>query len=748
MESLSRYAKRMDPDISLKSTSKWATVAGYPLDLEGSQEASPALPIDPVTSRIKGYGVGGSRHRHRELLEQVKSPAQPTVGTAQGGGLPTDFTTGVTVQQGLKGDSNKKTCKVQIGGKSYVVKGGSGNVDDHVAATDFLRKLGAKGVSAPAVRNLSDVERTQIQSALKGQGADAAQLATALAPHKGEKEGSGLIAELTSGLALNRLFLDADTTKALQVESDLRQRVAGKPKQQAWDDVYATLLKDGFQDKARKFVGASRQADSADARRSALADLEGMKLTIPREVEILKVLREIQDPSLKKPRPQASGLKGDAGNGPAESDKRAQDAIALGDALREKIKAMTPAEAWREACGAFLRSANIPAWDGLADLESAGSDDERQAALDRLREPLAAPAKQGMLNVLSEVIQGTVAANQQKSQQEATARAHAAQALANFAGSDEGIEAFAGVAAGDLIAGMNDRLLGSRYNGGNFTFDPAKNELSCVDNSKEPAMGLNATDPAGWKQFVTDCVGSKNPKTLSEMLFDRIYGTQDEQNPSIPGNYVRFDDQRKVEAQAKVRQVLEDIVDKVVFDDGFGQPAKGRAEFLRARLMLERLFEIDATMATPPDLPEKIGTAEKMERMAVGLVASKKIREKTQEIKNNLRDGTYTDAQAKAALEKLQAQHKSLATDRRSKKIKFLIAATAFRKDLESRATQLNDMRRAAPAGVWSAELVKVLEAKPKAVVEAWRAKLAKDGKSLALLNASWQTFTDAVHQA
>ena len=72
---------------------------------------------------------------------------------------------------------SQKTCLMEIGGKTYVVKGGSGNVGDHLAASDFINKLGLKGVMAPSARTLDATERSIIAEVMPKDNADAQELA-------------------------------------------------------------------------------------------------------------------------------------------------------------------------------------------------------------------------------------------------------------------------------------------------------------------------------------------------------------------------------------------------------------------------------------------------------------------------------------------------------------------------------------------------------------------------------------------
>ena len=74
------------------------------------------------------------------------------------------------------------------------------------------------------------------------------------------------------------------------------------------------------------------------------------------------------------------------------------------------------------------------------------------------------------------------------------------------------------MSVGDLICGMNDRILGDKFNGGNFMFDPAKKEFWCVDNAKDPKLALSFKNEDSWKNWVVELM------TLGEGVTDRGQG--------------------------------------------------------------------------------------------------------------------------------------------------------------------------------------------------------------------------------
>jgi hypothetical protein len=93
----------------------------------------------------------------RVATKPVKTPIQrPPQSTPPD--LASLSTKKITFKKLLKGDDMKISCTVDIGGQTYVVKGGVGNayIEDHVAHSAMFHKLNIPGVAAPGVVKLSN----------------------------------------------------------------------------------------------------------------------------------------------------------------------------------------------------------------------------------------------------------------------------------------------------------------------------------------------------------------------------------------------------------------------------------------------------------------------------------------------------------------------------------------------------------------------------------------------------------------
>lgn len=320
------------------------------------------------------------------------------------------------------------------------------------------------------------------------------------------------------------------------------------------------------------------------------------------------------------------------------------------------------------------------------------------------------------------------------------------QELSQFAASDEGVEAFAGIAIADLITGMHDRVL-SAWNGGNFLFDAKTKTLGCVDNAKSGTSGLTAEGNDAWKTFADKQIAGS--ATLDEALYKRLYEEHEgsENHADAIGKHVRFDGKRQAAVKAGIRQVVLKALAQVDDAQVHGKAAVERVAYLKARLALEDVFRLEPKLAAPPDLP-KLSSTDKTGRAVSGLVAGRKIRDETQKIKDDLRNGVLSAADAKTRLLALQQKQQSLTTDRRSAKIELLITAAQLRAALVQKQGELPALAKSSPAGLWTAETAKALVTPVRTAVEAWLAAVSKDAKTTAQLSQAWTQFLAVVHSA
>lgn len=596
----------------------------------------------------------GTGARPQGPVQSQTSPQRPTQPPRPGitrrpravGGLSTaanrpkpitvDFNKGITLKRGLKGGDDKKTCLLDIGGTTYVVKGGSGNVEDHVAASQFIGKLRLPGVQAPACRTLNDNEKATIVGAMPADQPDAQQLAKSLQMLGPDQQTSGLISELAQGKPFDKIFPSKASLEALAGANDVRAEADTKTADQVW-------------------AAACEKAKTLEKR-----------------------------PFFSK------GI-----------DER-------------KVMPSDPAK--------------------------------RKQVLDWFRSNLVSPRMTALIEVLEEIDRGGVAevkSSLKKLEKEADELEKERQALESFAKSPEGIDAFAGVAVVDLITGMDDRLL-TKVNGGNFLFDAQTRQLCCVDNAKAPDIGLNADDSVPWQQqFLANNMKATGAVRIEDMLFERVYGDPGDGNDWLPGAYVKFADTEAEEAKRKIREVLNTVVQKVEADDDAGDAASSRVAFLKHRLALEEVFRIDPKLAKPADKPKGLNPAEKLVRRAAKALGKDEEELKaTQDIKNGLRDGTLTPAQAKQQLKALQAQSKSLVEDHRSAKIEFLSDVAMFRGVMAAKTQALLTLKKQAPEA-WKSLQPDRLGAEIQAAFERWLAMVGeKDKKDV---EEAWRQWKAAI---
>lgn len=436
-------------------------------------------------------------------------------------------------------------------------------------------------------------------------------------------------------------------------------------------------------------------------------------------------------------------------------DKDLRSAETLAQGLRSGLAEVDPAQAWSRAVEDFAKlvethkdlnqtKRHAPTIRTLAAITG---NDARSQALEALRSLCHSPQSAALADVLGEVLRGDVQAAHARAQSKEKARPRHQEALKAFAASDEGIEAFAGMAAADLLTGMGDRVMG-KWNGGNFLFDAQGKKLCCIDNAKEAGQTLTAKGNEDWRTFVDRQL--KGCASLEDALFRQLYESHlgNESANDALFKHVSFDDDRKASAKALVRQVLLKMIAQVVDPKVHGQAAVERAAYLKARMELEDILKPDPTLATPPAQPAKIGAADKAGRAVSGLVSGRKIRDETQKIKDELRKGTLSAADAKTRLLVLQQQQQSLATDRRSAKIELLIGAGQFRATLVQKQGELDAMVKVAPQGLWTADTAKALGTPLRAALQAWLAAVAKDARTTAQLNQAWGQFPAEVRSA
>ncbi len=429
-------------------------------------------------------------------------------------------------------------------------------------------------------------------------------------------------------------------------------------------------------------------------------------------------------------------------------------AVKLADAVRENLAYADLDEAWKMGFEALLeetpkgsgvrRSNEFDTWAKTKDPAV------RKAALAYMDEWAIKPGQAALAGVLKEVDSKTARAGVKRAQEAADAREQGKKNLANFAKSDAGVEAFAGVAAVDLLSGMHDRIL-SAWNGGNFMFDEAGGSLCCIDNSKNDRTDIRQQDITAWAQFFKDNSGGGKP--LEDFIFERVYGkAANKDNVDAPGNYVDFSDAEAANAKAIIRGVLENAVaaiesDGPPRDPAMRDPAAERARVLKNKLQMDSIMRVPDRLLTPPAKPFEEDPLTKAKRKAKSKFSSEAqaLRKVTSQIKVDLRDGYITADVARQRLKDAEDLYPALKTDRRASKVKFLAAATEFVELLKSSSADMRAFLNGKPsAAVWNDESGTVFLTARQPPVEVWLNAVAGDKDMTGLINKAWTDFVNA----
>lgn len=171
-------------------TRDWANDVGYDVGAPGPDRAA-------ADRRL--------RRRDRAAL-QIDALRRSLPRPAAAPALDPDFDGPIVLKRGLKGGRDKKTALVDIDCRTFVVKGGSEFAADHVAASEFIGRLGLPGVRAPAAKLLSDDQKAKLIAALSTGDGHAQQLAASLGIQGVEGRNGGQISEVVEGVQLAAIF--------------------------------------------------------------------------------------------------------------------------------------------------------------------------------------------------------------------------------------------------------------------------------------------------------------------------------------------------------------------------------------------------------------------------------------------------------------------------------------------------------------------------------------------------------------
>jgi len=136
----------------------------------------------------------------------------------------------------------------------------------------------------------------------------------------------------------------------------------------------------------------------------------------------------------------------------------------------------------------------------------------------------------------------------------------------NWLKTQEGSDAFIRMACGDLIVGMDDRLL-AELNGGNFTFDGDSKQLLCIDNAKRgPDLRKKQEEYETWLAPYQTLAGELAQRLQARLQAMGVNGT----NLVTPARVARIlrevtTDARKVASQNQMEEGAAEIQERGLY---------------------------------------------------------------------------------------------------------------------------------------------------------------------------------------
>jgi hypothetical protein len=263
--------------------------------------------------------------------------------------------------------------------------------------------------------------------------------------------------------------------------------------------------------------------------------------------------------------------------------------------------------------------------------------------------------------------------------------------MSEHAKSKAGAYSLGGMSVVDLICGMNDRILGDKFNGGNFMFDPAKKEFWCVDNAKDPKLALSFKNEDSWKNWVVELM------TLGEGVTDRgqgigehihwaLYTRKTEDTRELSQNIV-LDPAAAGATAAGIDEAVADTLrslQALAKDDTNGLP-KTERDKLRSRLaFVDRRMKFAALLKFDPQFSEVPSAknpwvGKKVGRLLTSAVVGRSDEEKTAEAWKTKARNSQTSDQDLDALDATISTYLTNHPDADQRVLKALFAARSER---------------------------------------------------------------------
>jgi hypothetical protein len=339
----------------------------------------------------------------------------------------------------------------------------------------------------------------------------------------------------------------------------------------------------------------------------------------------------------------------------------------------------------------------------------------------------------------------------------------AALAMSKGVTSKAGAYALGGMAVVDLICGMNDRILGDKYNGGNFLFDRAKSELWCVDNAKDPKLALSSKDDVKWQEWVVGLMEmaqgvvegiTDKGQDIGEHIHWAIY-TRTTEDPREISQKVALDDIAAGDSADGINEAVTDtlqILQAVVDDNTNGLPKaerdrlQARLDFVNARIKFAAQLKLDPQFSEIPSAKNP-WVGKKVGRIIVGKIFGRSDEEKEAETWKNEARNPDIDSKALETLDNKISNYLADNPNADQRVLKALFAARSERllKSLTEKAAALAALPQDNKA--WGDTLDPSIIEGIKKITDLWVAKLLEvgDKEGAAALQNAVTEFANAL---
>jgi hypothetical protein len=231
----------------------------------------------------------------------------------------------------------------------------------------------------------------------------------------------------------------------------------------------------------------------------------------------------------------------------------------------------------------------------------------------------------------------------------------------------EGASALGALGLTDILDGMDDRIIGDKFNGGNFLFDEPSNDLWGIDNAKDLKLGLSSPDDQSWKTWFLqnlthegfppdpdkgESIGDKG-EGIGQHIHWAVYTreTNDSrefsQKVTLSGNEednTRAGMDEAVTNTMRTFRALINDTSATALPKATRDRLKARLDFVDARINFAKLLNFDEFATIPTAQNPGLGT--KILRIAKAKVVGRTDEQQNAETwKNEARDPTTTDAQ-------------------------------------------------------------------------------------------------------